>query len=203
VHEGVARLTVTRRDDGRWSHASGSDFCILVKSQAHKAQLPTSGLRLVLSPYRIESRRPLAGVKSTSYLDYQLAGRQARERGFDEAVLRNSEGALCECAHSNLFWVHDGDLCTPALQTGCLAGIARDIVLEWAVEEGIAIHQGVFDVEDVRAADEVFVTAAATGPRYASALYDELGMEATWYHFSVPGPITGMLLGRWAEATVS
>jgi branched-chain amino acid aminotransferase len=201
VHDGVARLTVTRRGDGRWSHTGGSDFCILAKPQTHKSQMPASGLRLVLSPYRIEARRPLAGVKSTSYLDYQLAGREARGRGFDEAVLRNSDSALCECAHSNIFWASNGELCTPALQTGCLAGIARDIVLQWAAEAGIAVHQGVFGVEELSAADEVFVTAATTGPRSVSAFYDESGRAATGFRGAAPGPITAMLCRRWVEAT--
>ena len=201
VREGAARLTVTRRGDERWNLTAGSDVSILVKSQKQESQPPASGLRLVISPYRIEARRPIAGVKATSYLDYQLVGRVARERGFDEAVLCNSEGAVCECAHSNLFWVQGGKLCTPALQTGCLAGIARDIVIEWAEEEGITVQQGVFSIGQLRAAEEVFVTAATTGPRSVSAFYDGISGELVEQRFAVPGSVTEMLRRRWTEAT--
>ncbi|MBV9469802.1 MAG: aminotransferase class IV [Abitibacteriaceae bacterium] len=205
IQDGYARLTLTRRGDGRWNGDVGSDFSILV------AERPPSGnaaVKLGLSLYRLEARRPLAGVKATAYLGHQWAWREMTAQGFDEAVLCNSQGALCECARANLFWVSRGEVRTPALDSGCLPGIAREIILEWLMEMGIESRQGIFSPHELAGADEVFITTAATGPR-AVATYTEMDYEGTLntaeinrveHSYAAPGPITQLLKERWQQA---
>ena len=93
VQNGLARLTVTRRDDGRWNCDTGADFSILVQPGAAG---PADGLKLQVSPYRAASRRPLAGIKTTSYLPYFWAWREAHKAGFDEALVLCGEEKVCE-----------------------------------------------------------------------------------------------------------
>ena len=207
LRDGMIRLTVTRRSDGRWSDCHGTDFCILAKPRRGAAQSHGTGLRLALSPYRIEAQSPLAGIKSTSYLASYLARQEAIGRGFDEVVLCNSQGAVCECAHANLFWARGGKLYTPSLETGCLPGIAREIILEWAQEESLDVSEGIFNPGDLASADEAFVTAATTGPRCVAAFYeksgdsDSVGDNKVECRFLVPGPVTQQLQQRWKKAT--
>ena len=75
--------------------------------------------------------RILDGVKSLSYAANMLAGRLARERGFDEALLVTPHGRVLEAPTASLFYVaDDGVLCTPPLDDHILASITRQSVLE-------------------------------------------------------------------------
>jgi branched-chain amino acid aminotransferase len=190
ITRGMARITVTARGDGRWFTAEGSDVSIVAKN------LPAPGtnapLRLTQSRFRMESRRATSGTKSTSYADASLAWREAHERGFDEAVLCNSTGALCEGSRSNLFWARGETLFTPSLDCGPLPGIARELIIEWARERGIVVREGAFSPTELNAADEIFTTSATFGPRTVGAFDEDT--------YAAPGPLTTLLQTVWSEA---
>ncbi len=77
--------------------------------------------------------RILDGVKSLSYAANMLAGRVARERGFDEALLVTPHGRVLEAPTASIFWVdRAGVLCTPPLEDHILASITRDRVMRVA-----------------------------------------------------------------------
>jgi branched-chain amino acid aminotransferase len=84
-----------------------------------------------LAPWPRNEFGALAGLKTTSYADNVRALAYARERGGSEAIFRNIGGNLCEGTGSNIFVVLDGKLLTPPLSAGPLAGITRELVLEW------------------------------------------------------------------------
>ncbi|MGW5880408.1 aminotransferase class IV [Nocardiopsis terrae] len=86
---------------------------------------------VALAPWPRNEFGALAGLKTTSYADNVRALAYARERGAGEAVFRNISGNLCEGTGSNVFVVLDGRLLTPPLSAGPLAGITRELVLEW------------------------------------------------------------------------
>jgi len=100
-------------------------------------------------------RGALAGVKSTSYGENALALARAKESGAGEAIVFNTVGQLCEGTGSNIFLVRDGEILTPALASGCLAGITRALVLEWS-----HVTEAILDAGDLLAADEVFITSS-------------------------------------------
>ena len=85
----------------------------------------------ILVPWSRNERSPLAGVKTTSYAENLMALRFARRAGASEAVFANTRAELCEGATSNVFGIVGGHLVTPALATGCLPGVTRELVLEW------------------------------------------------------------------------
>jgi branched-chain amino acid aminotransferase len=92
------------------------------------APAPEGGARVcfvTFAPTRI-----LDGVKSLSYAANMLAGRLARERGFDEALLVTPHGRVLEAPTASVFWVDErGDLCTPPLEEHILASITRQRVM--------------------------------------------------------------------------
>ncbi|MBU6243611.1 MAG: aminotransferase class IV [Actinomycetales bacterium] len=100
-------------------------------------------------------RSAIAGVKSTAYAENVLALRQAHRLGASEAILGNSRGELCEGTGSNVFVVIDGELLTPPLSSGCLAGITRELVLEWS-----GARQTALPLEALQWAEEVFITSS-------------------------------------------
>jgi branched-chain amino acid aminotransferase len=81
-------------------------------------------------PWTRNEHGALAGLKTTSYAENALALAFAAERGAGEAIFANTAGMLCEGTGSNIFVVRDGELLTPPLSSGCLAGVTRALVLE-------------------------------------------------------------------------
>ena len=86
-------------------------------------------------------RSAVAGLKTTSYAENVVALASAVARGADEALLANTVGELCEGTGSNVFVERGGELLTPSLATGCLAGITRELILEWGREAGLPVRE--------------------------------------------------------------
>jgi branched-chain amino acid aminotransferase len=98
----------------------------------------------------------LNGVKSLSYGANMLASRRARAGGYDEALLVRSDGVVLEGPTCSIFWVRDGRLQTPALETGILASITRRVIIE-----SLSVEEGSFSLEHALGADEAFLASTA------------------------------------------
>jgi branched-chain amino acid aminotransferase len=132
---------------------------------------------VVTVPWPRNERGALAGLKTTSYGENVRALAHARAQGSSEAVFANLQGQLCEGTGTNVFYVVDGELRTPTLAAGCLAGITRHLVLEWY--GGREVDE---PIEVLRDASEAFL-ASTTRDVQAIARWDDLDLVA-------PGPIT-------------
>ncbi|MFC8923380.1 aminotransferase class IV [Cellulosimicrobium sp. NPDC057127] len=97
--------------------------------------------RAVRSPWTRNERSAVAGLKTTSYAENVVALADAVAKGGDEALLANTAGELCEGTGANVFVERDGELVTPPLSSGCLAGITRELLLEWAAEDGLPVRE--------------------------------------------------------------
>ncbi|MGB1011894.1 MAG: branched-chain-amino-acid transaminase [Thiolinea sp.] len=106
-----------------------------------------------LTPDRLDSR-----IKSLNYLNNIMARMEANQAGVDEAILLNDRGFVAEGTADNLFIVRDGELLTPPVTEGALAGITRHTVLELAAQEGIPARETVLTPYDLYTADECFLT---------------------------------------------
>jgi branched-chain amino acid aminotransferase len=101
-----------------------------------------------------------AGLKTTSYADNVVALRWAHDRGAAEAIFTNTRGEVCEGTGSNIFYEYDGALVTPPLSSGCLAGITRELLLEWLRAEGVIVREEAQALERLRVAREAFLTSS-------------------------------------------
>ncbi len=106
----------------------------------------------------IEALNP--AMKASNLLNNALAAREAYAKGAFEAVLLNTRGEVAEAAGSNVFMVKGGLLLTPPLSAGILEGITRGITLEIAEATGVPYEERVLHPEDLRTADEVFLTSS-------------------------------------------
>jgi branched-chain amino acid aminotransferase len=106
-------------------------------------------------PWTRNERSAVAGLKTTSYADNVVALSRAHDQGASEAIFANTRGDLCEGTGSNVFLVRDGRLVTPPLSSGCLAGITRELVVEWCDVGEIDLPLSAL-VE----ADEAFLTSS-------------------------------------------
>ena len=99
--------------------------------------------------------RVLDGIKSLSYAGNMLAGRLARERGFDEALLVTPHGRVLEAPTASIFWVGaDGALSTPPLDEHILASITRNRVLML-----VDVHERPLATDELLAAREAFLVS--------------------------------------------
>lgn len=121
----------------------------------------------ISSWYRQEDRSlPLRGKISGAYITSSLAKTEAVLSGFDEAILMNSQGKVCEASGMNVFIVRHGKLITPGFDQDILEGITRDSVLAIARDMGIECIERPVDKTELFVADEVFLcgTAAKIAP---------------------------------------
>lgn len=102
-------------------------------------------------------------IKSSNLLNNLLAWQEARRLGAYEPILLNTEGKLAEGASSNLFLAREGRLRTPPLEAGILEGITRDFVLALARRDGLPASEEPLGPEDLRGADEAFLTSTLKG----------------------------------------
>ena len=136
--------------------------------------------QVVTVPWPRNERGAVAGLKTTSYAENVVALAYAHERGASEALFANLAGNLCEGTGSNIFYVVGGELRTPTLAAGCLAGISRALLLEWRgareVDEPVAV---------LEQADEIFLVSTTRDVQPVSRCD---GRDLADRHRAAPGP---------------
>ena len=156
---------------------------VVAASQAQPWPTTTS---TVTVPWTRNERSAIAGVKSTSYGENVVALRWAHDRGASEALFANGRGELCEGTGTNVFVVVDGAVMTPHLGSGCLAGITRELVLEW-----FAATEAPLSIDVLASADEVFLTSSTRNVHPVTRCD-----ERTW---DEPGPVSRALAAAFDE----
>ncbi len=179
---GRVRVTVTGGPAPLGSGRGDHPPTVVVVAAPMDAAAPTTSV--VTVPWPRNERGALAGLKTTSYAENVVALAEARRRGASEAVFANLAGDLCEGTGSNVFYVVDGDLRTPTLASGCLAGVTRALLLDWyggrEVDEPIAAAE---------AADEVFLVSTTRDVQAVTRWGDrELAV----------GPVTRAAAAAWS-----
>ena len=139
-----------------------SDFCLM--AVPFGSYLGTDVLRCCTSSWRrvddpvIPSRFKISGI----YVNSILAKTEATLAGFDEAIILNQDGHVCEGSGENIFLAVDGQLRTPPIEDNVLPGITRDTVMVLAKGElGIDVEEGRIDRSQIYVADECFLTGTA------------------------------------------
>jgi branched-chain amino acid aminotransferase len=186
VKEGTARIYVIHNQAGFWHSDESMPQADLI--------LYTAGLPAYREPARLGLREhgrhaasPLAGVKVTSWLNNVWNLAEAQQRGYDEVVLLNERGEAAECTAANIFCVRSGRVLTPPLESGCLEGVTRAVLLEIAPPAGVPIAEQALRPEDLFAADEVFITSTNR------SLLGVSEIEGRTIRGAAPGPVTHKL----------
>ena len=149
-----------------------------------------SSVSTLISPWLRNENSPVAGMKCASYAENLVALDHARRLGFDETIFLNTRGHVCEAATGNLFFVKNGILHTPALHSGCLPGVTREVVMELAGDHQIPCVERDVLPDDLHCADEIFLTSATRGPVNV--------MQLDTRNFT-PGPLAAGLRELWTE----
>jgi len=139
---------------------------------------PTQSVDVAVVPWTRNEQGGVAGLKTISYAENVRALAYAADQGAAEAIFANTAGNLCEGTGTNVFVVMAGRLVTPPLSAGCLAGVTRGLVIEWAgaVEEDLPVTA-------LADADEAFLTGTT---RDVQPIWRVNGSALP----RVPGPLT-------------
>ena len=184
---GKVRVTYTAGDGPLGSDRLVSSPRIIVAGAPLGPIPPTA--RVSISPWPRSERGILAGIKTTSYAENVVGLDWARAQGSSEVIFPNLAGMLCEGSGSNIFVVIEGSLVTPPLSSGCLAGVTRDLIIEFlgGIEADVP-------VDKVTSGDlsEAFLSSSL---REAQAIshFDDFAMPVA------PGPVSLNIAERFRE----
>ncbi|MRN57246.1 aminodeoxychorismate lyase [Paenibacillus monticola] len=166
LKEAYIRYTVTAGEDILGLPAGDyhqPNHLLYIKELPHFSdELYSHGKELQLLSLRRNTPEGPVRFKSLHYMNNILAKRElssyASAANGAEGLMLNAQEMIAEGIVSNIFFVKNGSLYTPDIATGILPGITREMVMELALATGLQVEEGLYDWEQLKAADEVFLT---------------------------------------------
>lgn len=151
IVDGAVRITYLKNN-------TACDLLVTTRGNPYGQEDYERGFRLCFSGLKRNPHSPLVFIKSNNYLENILERNKAGQRGCQEAVFLNIYDAVCEGTISNLFFVKDKTVYTPAVDCGLLPGIARKKVMELLERLSIKLQVGAYQKEHLLGAEEIFLT---------------------------------------------
>jgi branched-chain amino acid aminotransferase len=135
----------------------------------------------------------LSGLKTLNAARYVAAAQEAREKGWDDAVILNTGDRVCEATSSNVFWFENETLCTPPLADGCVSGITRELLLFLTNADGYVVQEKPATFARLLSADEVFLTNAIRGIQWVREI------EGTVFDCAKTRKIFDLMVGYFSQ----
>jgi len=155
------RLTLWRAEGSGYTPLSGRTHWLLEVFEAGEPSGEPQQLG-ISSRALIFSRRGFSG-KTGNSAPYVQASAEALQNGWQHILLLNEQGMIAETANANIFWRKNDTYYTPALSSGCIAGVMRRNILRALQNEGLACEEVLVPPEVLYDASEIFVSNALIG----------------------------------------
>jgi branched-chain amino acid aminotransferase len=173
-------------------------ICIADQISLYPKEFYQTGMRIIVAK---RPRTPIEcldpRIKSLNYLNNILGKVEAIDHGCDEAIMLNLDGYVGECTGDNIFVIKNGKVFTPPTESGILEGITRRFVMDLCADEGIACNVKAMRPDEVKGADEVFLTGTAAEIIAVSQIDDsKIGTGAE-------GPVTKRLREAFRRVVTS
>ncbi|TWT37871.1 Branched-chain-amino-acid aminotransferase [Posidoniimonas corsicana] len=198
IEDGYIRLVVTRGSGTLGldpNRCSVPQVIIIADSiTLYPQEYYDNGLEIITSS--VIRNHPAAlspRIKSLNYLNNILAKIEGLNAGCIEALMLNHKGEVAECTGDNIFLVKHGELYTPPLDAGILAGVTRNVVINLAKEHGVVTHESSLTKHDVYVADECFLTGSA------AEVIPVVKVDTRVIGSGKPGPLSKKLKQLFAE----
>jgi branched-chain amino acid aminotransferase len=176
-HDKMARvrLTVFRGDGGLYDAADHKPNYLLQSwALPHETgSWNSNGLVMGIYTDVKKSSDILSNLKHNNFLPYAMAALFAKKEKWNDAVLLNTEGRLCDTTIANIFLIKDEVIYTPALAEGCIAGVMRRNLVEKLIAAGYKLVEGKLSVDELLDADEVFLTNSIYNMRWVQSIGDK------------------------------
>lgn len=169
------RLTVFRGDGGLYDEIDHKpNYFIETWALADETGMWNSnGLVLGIYEYAKKSFDVLSNLKNNNFLPYVMAALQAKKEKWNDAILLNTDGRLCDTTIANIFLIKDEVIYTPALQEACIAGVMRSHIIERVQSAGFKLVEGQLSIADLENADEVFLSNSIYNMRWVQRVADK------------------------------
>jgi branched-chain amino acid aminotransferase len=162
------RITIFKGEGGLWELPTTS-FNYLIQGwplEKKEFEMNENGLDLGVFEAGRKACDAFANLKTNNYQLYALAAQYAKQQKWNEAVVLNQHGSICDTTIANVFFSKNGVIHTPQLSEGCVEGVMRKSLIESLTSEGFAIVEGTYSAADLKLADEIFLTNAFYGIRW-------------------------------------
>ena len=159
LHAARLRLQLWRAGGGRYTPTTNTADWLATAEAFVPDETPIAKADFALETHSIFS--PLSFCKGPQAWLYVRAAHERQQRGLDEIILCDAAGHVAEAGAAAIFWVKDGVLFTPSLETGCVAGVRRAQVLRAARAAGTECREGLFGPAELLAADAAFTANVA------------------------------------------
>ncbi len=189
--ESMARVSLVKNKGGLWAQAGDRPDTDLLVFTRELVAWPAAE-RLRIEPHGIIAAGPYAGAKMLSWVSHAAVLEKAHAAGCDDALLLNERDQLAECTSANIFLVRKGEVVTPPLSSGCLAGITREVLFEIAPRVGVPLREQELTLSDLDSAEEVFISSTT---REAAAI----GVIDPKWKYPAPGRITAKIEKAFQE----
>jgi branched-chain amino acid aminotransferase len=158
LSEATMRAIVVRNRGGLWEGpALDRDFDLIAFTADSKDW--GSGVNLAIRSQARHAASDFRGVKMLSWALNLAMVEQAQCDGYDEVILLNERGEVSECTSANIFVCEGSRVWTAPLESGCLPGVTREILLDEVRVEGITVGERTLFPDDLARADDVFITS--------------------------------------------
>lgn len=157
-----------------------------IPAKKYLGEQSEKGVRAKISPFRKPHSDAIPSYAKAcgNYVNSYLAGIDAAEDGYEEAILLDQNGYVAEGTGENVFVVRGGTVFTPGTESDILMGVTRSSVIQVARDLGFSVVEKLLSVNEVLTADEVFF----------SGTYAEVAPVREIGHYVIgegkPGPVT-------------
>ena len=175
-HEGAARirLNIIRGDGGLYDAKNHLPAYIIQSWPLAQGNGEWNSNGLVLGIYEAAKKSCdiLSNLKHNNYLPYVLAALTAKKEKWNDAIVLNTHGRICDTTIANIFIIKDNMVYTPSLQEGCVAGIMRRAVIQNLLESNWQVVEKEIAITDLLEAEEVFLTNSMYDIRWVQRIGD-------------------------------
>jgi branched-chain amino acid aminotransferase len=187
-HAARVRLTLFRSKGGLYDPENNMPQYIIESWELANPQYELNRNGLITGLFN-EGRKAcdhFSHIKSNNFLLYAMAALHAKKNHWNDALLLNSRERIAESTIANIFCIKDRVIYTPALFEGCIAGVMRKFIIEKITGSDFELQEGTLSVENIKTADELFVTNAIFGMRwikqFSNRSYDQAMVQEIFDH---------------------
>jgi branched-chain amino acid aminotransferase len=192
-HESYARVRITVcRGNGGLYDAVDNFPNYIIQTWAlpqGNGELNSNGLDIGIYTDAKKSCDILSNLKHNNYLPYVMAAIQAKKEKWNDAIILNSYGRICDSTIANIFFVKNEVVYTPALSEGCVAGVMRKYIIDKLNATGFTCIEKEVTIDELLAADEIFLTNSIYNIRWVKSITNKtLGNTITRKIYSAVVP---------------
>ena len=169
------RLTIFRGKGGLYDAADHAPNYIIETwpLPPSNGELNSNGLDIGIYAAVKKSCDVLSNLKTNNFLPYVMAALEAKKQKWNDAVILNSNGRICDSSIANVFLIKDGIIYTPAFSEGCVAGVFRNYIIKQLPAMGYHCVEKEISIEELLNADEVFLTNSIYNLRWVKCIADK------------------------------